>query len=156
MAQAEINALMAAHATLGRRCVRLKAGDPFVFGRGGEEVDYLESRGIAVQVIPVITAALGCAASAGIPLTHRDLSHGVTFVSGHLKAGAEGLPWAERARAGETVVVYMGLTQAAAIRDRLLADGITPSLPVALIENGTRPDQFDRDRKSTRQNSRHK
>src|SRR3546814_10328715 len=141
MAQAEINALMAAQATLGRRVVRLKAGDPFVFGRGGEEVDYLESRGIAVQVIPGITAALGCAASAGIPLTHRDLSHGVTFVGGHLKAGAEGLPWAERARAGETVVVYMGLTQAAAIRDRLLADGITPSLPVALIENGTRPDQ---------------
>jgi uroporphyrin-III C-methyltransferase/precorrin-2 dehydrogenase/sirohydrochlorin ferrochelatase len=141
MAQAQINALMAAQATLGRRVVRLKAGDPFVFGRGGEEVDYLEARGIAVQVIPGITAALGCAASAGIPLTHRDLSHGVTFVSGQLKAGAANLAWADRAKAGETVVVYMGGSQAAAIRDRLLAEGIAPSLPVALIENGTRPDQ---------------
>lgn len=139
--QAEINALMAAHATLGRRVVRLKAGDPFIFGRGGEEVEYLESRGITVAVVPGITAALGCAASAGIPLTHRDLSHGVTLVSGQLKDGEEQLSWAGRAAQGETVVVYMGLAQAAAIRDRLLSQGVSPSLPVALIENGTRPDQ---------------
>ena len=139
--QPEINAAMAAQAALGRRVVRLKAGDPFVFGRGGEEVDYLEARGIAVTVVPGITAALGCAATAGIPLTHRDLSHGVTLVSGQLKAGEEQLAWADRAKAGETVVVYMGLSQAGAIRERLLQAGVAASLPVALIENGTRPDQ---------------
>src|SRR3546814_20587656 len=99
MAQAEINALMAAQATLGRRVVRLKAGDPFVFGRGGEEVDYLESRGIAVQVIPGITAALRCAASAAIPLTPLDLSHGVPFLGAPLNAAADGLPWPARPRA---------------------------------------------------------
>lgn len=139
--QTEINALLAAHATLGKRVVRLKAGDPFVFGRGGEELDYLEQRGIAVQVIPGITAALGCAAAAGIPLTHRDLSHGITLVSGHLKDDSDAFTWAERAAGDETVVVYMGVSQAAKIRDRLLAAGVAPSLPVALIENGTRPDQ---------------
>ncbi|WP_341702328.1 siroheme synthase CysG [Ferrovibrio sp.] len=141
MSQDDINTLMAAQAALGRRVVRLKAGDPLVFGRGGEEADYLEARGIAVQVIPGITAALGCAAAAGIPLTHRDLSHGVALVSGQLRAGEPQLAWTERVRAGETVVVYMGLAQAHTIRERLLEAGIAPSLPVALIENGTRPDQ---------------
>lgn len=136
-----INALMAELAAQGKRVVRLKAGDPFIFGRGGEEMEYLAARGIAVQVVPGITAALGCAAAAGIPLTHRDLSHGVTLVSGHLKDGEDALAWAERARAGETVVVYMGLSRAADIRDRLLQAGVSPALPVALIENGTRPDQ---------------
>jgi uroporphyrin-III C-methyltransferase/precorrin-2 dehydrogenase/sirohydrochlorin ferrochelatase len=137
-----INALLADHAAAGRRVVRLKAGDPFIFGRGGEEMDYLAARGIAVSVVPGITAALGCAASAGIPLTHRDLSHGLTLVSGHLQnADDDALDWAARARRDETVVVYMGASQAAAIRDRLIAAGVTPALPVALIENGTRPDQ---------------
>jgi len=139
--QAEINALMAEQAAMGRRVVRLKAGDPFVFGRGGEEVEYLKARGITVNVIPGITAALGCAAAAGIPLTHRDLSHGVTLVSGHLKDDEDALYWAGRAKFGETVVVYMGRSQAAAIRDRLLQAGVAASMPVALIENGTRPDQ---------------
>lgn len=139
--QDDINAQLAAHAALGKRVVRLKAGDPFIFGRGGEEMDYLTERGIAVSVIPGITAALGCAAAAGIPLTHRDLSHGISLVSGQLKAGATQLEWADRARAGETVVVYMGLDQAANIRDRLLAAGVAPDLPVALIENGTRSNQ---------------
>lgn len=139
--QDTINALMAEQAALGRRVVRLKAGDPFVFGRGGEEIDYLEQHGIAAQVIPGITAALGCAAAAGIPLTHRDLSHSVTLVSGQLKAGEASLGWSGRARDGETVVVYMGLSQAAAIRNRLLGDSVSSTLPVALIENGTRPDQ---------------
>ena len=139
--QDEINAQLAAHAVLGRRVVRLKAGDPFIFGRGGEEMDYLTERGISVSVIPGITAALGCAASAGIPLTHRDLSHGISLVSGQLKSGEDSLAWADRAKAGETIVVYMGLGQAAAIRDRLLDTGVAPSLPVALIENGTRISQ---------------
>lgn len=139
--QAHINALMAELAAQGKRVVRLKAGDPFIFGRGGEEMEYLAARGIAVQVVPGITAALGCAAAAGIPLTHRDLSHGVTLVSGHLKDGEEAIQWVERVRAGETVVVYMGLSRAAGIRDRLLQAGVSPALPVALIENGTRPDQ---------------
>jgi uroporphyrin-III C-methyltransferase/precorrin-2 dehydrogenase/sirohydrochlorin ferrochelatase len=140
--QDEINALLAEHAATGKRVVRLKAGDPFVFGRGGEEMDYLAERGIAVSVIPGITAALGCAASAGIPLSHRELSHGISLVSGQLKDGAENADWIERAaRADETVVVYMGLSQAATIRDRLIAAGAAPALPVALIENGTRPDQ---------------
>ncbi|MEK9968767.1 MAG: siroheme synthase CysG [Ferrovibrio sp.] len=136
-----INALLAEHATAGKRVVRLKAGDPFIFGRGGEEMDYLTERGIAVSVIPGITAALGCAAAAGIPLTHRDLSHGLSLVSGQLKKGEENFTWAARAAGGETVVVYMGLSQATTIRDRLLDAGVAPSLPVALIENGTRPDQ---------------
>ncbi|MFN4165328.1 MAG: siroheme synthase CysG [Ferrovibrio sp.] len=141
LGQAQINALMAELAAQGKRVVRLKAGDPFIFGRGGEEMEYLQARGIAVQVVPGITAALGCAAAAGIPLTHRDLSHGVTLVSGHLKDGEDAIQWADRARAGETVVVYMGLSRTADIRDRLLAAGVSPALPVALIENGTRPDQ---------------
>lgn len=141
ISQDGINLLLAEHAALGKRVVRLKAGDPFIFGRGGEELDYLAARGIAVQVIPGITAALGCAAAAGIPLTHRDLSHGITMVSGHRKDDSDSFAWAERARE-ETVVVYMGISQAATIRDRLLAAGVAPSLPVALIENGTRPDQI--------------
>lgn len=141
ISQDGINALLAEHATAGKRVVRLKAGDPFIFGRGGEELDYLTARGIAVSVVPGITAALGCAASAGIPLTHRDLAHGITLVSGHLKDDSDAFIWAERAKRDETVVVYMGLTQAEAIRDRLIAAGVAPSLPVALIENGTRPDQ---------------
>lgn len=141
LGQAQINALMAELAAQGKRVVRLKAGDPFIFGRGGEEMEYLAAHGIAVQVVPGITAALGCAAAAGIPLTYRDLSHGVTLVSGHLKDGRDAIQWAERARAGETVVVYMGLSRAADIRDRLLQAGVLPALPVALIENGTRPDQ---------------
>jgi uroporphyrin-III C-methyltransferase/precorrin-2 dehydrogenase/sirohydrochlorin ferrochelatase len=139
--QDEINALLAEHATAGKRVVRLKAGDPFIFGRGGEEMDYLKERGIAVSVIPGITAALGCAAAAGIPLTHRELSHGISLVSGQLKDGEENFAWADRAVTGETVVVYMGLSQAAHIRDRLIAAGASPALPVALIENGTRADQ---------------
>jgi len=139
--QDKINAQLAAHAALGKRVVRLKAGDPFIFGRGGEEMDYLNARDIPVSVIPGITAALGCAAAAGIPLSHRELSHGISLVSGQLKNGEDNFAWADRAAAGETVVVYMGLSQAANIRDRLIAAGTSPALPVALIENGTRPDQ---------------
>jgi len=139
--QDEINALLAEHAGAGKRVVRLKAGDPFIFGRGGEEMDYLTTRGIPVSIVPGITAALGCAATAGIPLTHRAVSHGISLVSGQLKDGEANVAWAARAAAGETVVVYMGLSQAAAILDRLLEAGAAPALPVALIENGTRADQ---------------
>jgi uroporphyrin-III C-methyltransferase/precorrin-2 dehydrogenase/sirohydrochlorin ferrochelatase len=139
--QDEINAQLAAHAALGKKVVRLKAGDPFIFGRGGEEMDYLSQRNIPVSVIPGITAALGCAASAGIPLTHRDLSHGISLVSGQLKDGEDNFGWADRAVSGETVVVYMGLSQATVIRDCLISAGASAALPVALIENGTRPEQ---------------
>lgn len=139
--QDEINAQLAAHAALGKKVVRLKAGDPFIFGRGGEEMDYLKHRSIAVSVIPGITAALGCAAAAGIPLTHRELSHGISLVSGQLKDDEDNFDWADRAVSGETVVVYMGLSQATNIRDRLIAVGVSAALPVALIENGTRANQ---------------
>src|SRR5262249_7267098 len=114
----------------GQTVVRLKSGDPFVFGRGGEEVEALRAAGLPVAVVPGITAALGCAASAGIPLTHRRLASKVTFMSGHAASDAGG---------GETHVIYMGATEAEAVRDRLLGAGAAPSTPVAIIENGTRP-----------------
>jgi uroporphyrin-III C-methyltransferase/precorrin-2 dehydrogenase/sirohydrochlorin ferrochelatase len=112
--------------------VRLKAGDPFVFGRGGEEVDALRAAGLPVSVVPGITAALGIAASVGIPLTDRRIASSVTFLSGHAAAQAGG---------GHTYVIYMGATEAASVRDRLLDAGTDPTTPVAIIENGTRPDQ---------------
>ena len=139
--QAEINALMAFHAAQGRRVVRLKGGDPFVFGRGGEEMEYLLSRGIQVEIVPGITAALGCAAFAGIPLTHRDHATAVTFISGHAKDGAPDLDWAGLAAGRQTLVVYMGLSTAGDIARRLIAHGMAPSTPVAVIENGTLPNQ---------------
>ena len=139
--QAGINELLLQAARAGRRVVRLKAGDPYIFGRGGEEVDHLAAHDIEVVVVPGITAALGCAAAAGIPLTHRDLSSVLTLVTGHAKGGAAALDWAARLKAGETLVVYMGLSQAGAIRAALLGHGVAPDLPVALIENGSRPDQ---------------
>ena len=139
--QSEINALLVAHARRGRRVVRLKGGDPFVFGRGGEELDYLVDQGIAVEVVPGITAAAGCAAYAGIPLTHRDHAGAVTFISGHSKDGAPDVDWAGLARGRQTVVVYMGVATAGIVADRLIAHGMNPTTPVAIVENGTRPDQ---------------
>jgi uroporphyrin-III C-methyltransferase/precorrin-2 dehydrogenase/sirohydrochlorin ferrochelatase len=139
--QAEINALMAFHAAQGRRVVRLKGGDPFVFGRGGEEMEYLLSRGIAVEVVPGITAALGCAAFAGIPLTHRDHATAVTFISGHAKDGEPDLDWTGLATGRQTLVVYMGLSTAGDTARRLIAHGMAPSTPVAVVENGTLPNQ---------------
>lgn len=136
-----INALLAEHARAGRRVARLKGGDPFVFGRGGEELDYLRARGIPVEIVPGITAAAGCAAAAGLPLTHRDYSAGVTFVSGHAKDGAPELDWPALARSRHTLVVYMGLTTAGAIARQLTAHGMDPATPAAVIENGTCPDQ---------------
>jgi len=139
--QSGINALLAEHARAGRCVVRLKGGDPFVFGRGGEEMEYLRARGIPVEVVPGVTAAAGCAAAAGIPLTHRDYSSAVTFVSGHTKSGTPDLDWPRLARSRQTLVVYMGLTAAGAIARALAAHGMDPATPVAVIENGTRPDQ---------------
>ena len=141
MTQAGINALLAARAEAGDTVVRLKGGDPFVFGRGGEELDYLRQRGISVQVVPGISAAAGCAAAAGIPLTHRDLASSVTFVSGHAKDGVPRLDWPALAQGRQTIVVYMGVTTAPLIARRLIAHGLAPGTPVAVVENGTLPEQ---------------
>ena len=139
--QDEINALMAKHALAGRRVVRLKGGDPFIFGRGGEEMDYLQARGIAVEVVPGVTAAAGCAAAAGIPLTLRGSALAVTFLTGHAKDGEPDLDWASLASGKQTLAVYMGVSTAETVADRLIAHGLPAGTPVAIIENGTRPEQ---------------
>lgn len=141
LSQDGINALLAELASAGKRVLRLKGGDPFVFGRGGEEMDYLRQRGIEVIVAPGITAALGCLASAGIPLTHRDMASSVTFVTGHAKAGDTEPDWAALAAADRTLVVYMGLSTAATVAERLIAGGLSATTPVAIVQNGTRADQ---------------
>ncbi len=139
--QDEINALIAGQAQAGRRVVRLKGGDPFIFGRGGEELEYLRRRGIPVEVVPGITAALGCAAAAGIPLTHRDHAQAVTFATGQGKDGEPDLDWATLARLNQTLVIYMGVGAAGRIAARLIEHGLDPATPVAVIENGTLPSQ---------------
>ena len=136
-----INALMALHARAGRRVVRLKGGDPFIFGRGGEEVDHLLEQGIRVDIVPGITAATGCAAYAGMPLTHRDHATAVTFISGHAKNGEPDLDWAGLARGRQTIVVYMGLSTAERVAARLIQHGMSPAMPAAVVENGTLPTQ---------------
>ncbi|HSI00226.1 MAG TPA: siroheme synthase CysG, partial [Reyranella sp.] len=139
-AQADIEAEMIRRVRAGQIVVRLKAGDPFVFGRGAEEVDALRDAGLAVAVVPGITAALGCAASAGIALTDRRVASAVTFVTGHNAEGND-VAWPSLAAAGHTLAIYMGAAEAAAVRDRLLDAGAAPTTPVAIVENGTRPDQ---------------
>lgn len=141
LSQDDINALMVMHARAGSRVVRLKGGDPFIFGRGGEELAFARRHGIPVQVVPGVTAALGCAASAGIPLTHRDLAPAVTFVTGHRRPGSPAPDWRALAASGSTIVVYMGVTVAAEMRRQLIAAGLPRSTPVAIIENGTLEDQ---------------
>lgn len=141
-AQADIDAELVRRVRAGQTVVRLKAGDPFVFGRGGEEVDALRAAGLAYTIVPGITAALGCAASAGIPLTHRHQASALTFVSGHSAIGSKPVAWPALAAQGHTLAIYMGATEAPAVRDRLLGAGADPSTPVAVIENGTRADQF--------------
>ena len=121
--------------------VRLKGGDPFIFGRGGEEADHLRRHGIDVDIVPGITAASGCAAATGIPLTHRDHAHAVTLVTGHGKEGEPDLDWAALAGGRQTLVIYMGVSTAGAIARRLIDNGLDPATPVAVIENGTRPEQ---------------
>ena len=139
--QDEINALLAEQALAGRRVVRLKGGDPFIFGRGGEEVDYLRQRGVSVELVPGITAALGCAAAVGIPLTHRDHAQAVTLATGQGKDGEPELDWATLARLDQTLAIYMGVGTAGRIASRLIGHGLDPATPVAVIENGTLPNQ---------------
>lgn len=139
--QQSINARLIALAGQYRRVVRLKGGDPFIFGRGGEEALALEAAGIAWEIIPGITAATGCGAYAGIPLTHRGLAQQVTFVTAHRAAAEEGVDWASLARAGSTVVFYMGVGEITAIEEQLQRHGRSGSTPVALVENGCTPVQ---------------
>lgn len=140
--QAEIEARLVASAREGLRVVRLKGGDPFIFGRGGEELETVRAAGIEVHVVPGISSALGCAASAGIPLTHRDHAQTLTFVTGHAKSGGvPDLDWASLARPAQTVVVFMGVDTAPIIAQKLVEAGRAPDTPVAVIENGTRADE---------------
>ncbi len=137
--QEAINALLVAHARRGATVVRLKGGDPFVFGRGGEEVEALRDAGIPVEVIPGVSAALGCAAQAMLPLTHRDWSSTVSFVAGQCKGLSE-QDWSGLAGKGRTLVIYMGVATAAQIAEKLMADGVAPDMPVAVLERGTHAD----------------
>lgn len=141
MPQADINRLMVALAGSGLRVLRLKGGDPFLFGRGGEELEFLAAHDIPFQIVPGITAAIGCAAYAGIPLTHRDHAQACVFVTGHTKNGAPDLNWGALAQPRQTVVVYMGLRSAGIIAQRLIEHGAEPDRPAAIVENGTRADQ---------------
>lgn len=140
--QEQINELLADLADQGQRVVRLKGGDPFIFGRGAEELEYLLQRGIDCQVVPGITAASGCSAYAGIPLTHRDLVNSCRFITGHLQRDGElSLPWSSLADSSQTLVFYMGLSNLGIIAQRLIEAGLSADTPAALISNGTRPDQ---------------
>ncbi len=135
--QDQINALLVDAACAGRTVVRLKGGDPYVFGRGGEEAEALFARGIAFEVVPGITAACGISAYAGIPLTHRDHAQACVFVTGHLKDGSVDLDWNALARPRQTVVIYMGLQALPAACRELIAHGLAPATPMALVESGT-------------------
>ena len=142
VAQEKINNLLIESARAGMRVVRLKGGDPFIFGRGGEELDALKKAAVEVHVVPGISAALGCAASAGISLTHRNLSQKLTFITGH--AGNGDIPdvdWQDLARPNQTVVIFMGVANSSIIAERLLRAGCMPTTPIAIIENGTCKDE---------------
>jgi uroporphyrin-III C-methyltransferase/precorrin-2 dehydrogenase/sirohydrochlorin ferrochelatase len=139
--QETTNDLLVRLAREGKRVVRLKGGDPFVFGRGGEELEVLAANGIAYSVVPGITAALGAAAASGIPLTHRDFAQSVTFVTGHGRDGGNQLDWAALAREQQTVVFYMGVANLGAIVAQLAAHGAPPNRPVAIVEKATHADQ---------------
>jgi uroporphyrin-III C-methyltransferase/precorrin-2 dehydrogenase/sirohydrochlorin ferrochelatase len=136
LAQEEINALLIRLARRGHRVVRLKGGDPFVFGRGGEEAEALAAAGVACEVVPGVTAALACAAQAGIALTHRDAARSLTFITGHTKEGRLDLDFATLCRLGGTLAVYMGIVSLPALRAGLRAAGMAGEMPAAVIENG--------------------
>ncbi len=139
--QREIEAILIAEARAGQRVVRLKGGDPFIFGRGGEELAALQAAGVEAHVVPGVTAALGCAAAAGLPLTHRDHAHAVTFVTGRPKAEGPPVDWRGLAGEDRTLAVYMGVDAAQEITRELLAGGVRPDMPVAVVENGALPNQ---------------
>ncbi|WP_331352798.1 uroporphyrinogen-III C-methyltransferase [Cellvibrio sp. UBA7671] len=142
IAQEDLNQLLVKQAQLGLTVCRIKGGDPFIFGRGGEELLELRTAGIEAEVIPGITSASGCSTYADIPLTHRGLSQGCTFVTGHAEKSLD-VNWAALAQLNHTLVFYMGLTRADEIAAKLLAGGMAADTPVAIIENGCRRDQRD-------------
>ncbi|MCL6416959.1 uroporphyrinogen-III C-methyltransferase [Aestuariirhabdus sp. Z084] len=135
--QDQINQLIVDKAMDGKKVARIKGGDPFIFGRGGEEVQELLKAGVPCRVVPGVTAASGCTTYAGIPLTHRDFVHGCTFITGHLKDDKLDLPWQALAREDHTLVVYMGIKTAPVLSRELTQHGLPGSTPVALIRHGT-------------------
>jgi len=137
MRQEQINALLIKLAQQGKQVVRLKGGDPFIFGRGGEELQALAAHGIAFEVVPGITAASGVSSYAGIPLTHRDHAQTCLFVTGHLKDGTADLDWPSLVRPNQTVVIYMGLGGLADICRQMMAHGAAPDLPIAVVQDGS-------------------
>jgi uroporphyrin-III C-methyltransferase / precorrin-2 dehydrogenase / sirohydrochlorin ferrochelatase len=136
-----IHALLLQHARAGRRVVRLKGGDPFVFGRGGEELEFLRAHGIPYEVVPGITAAVACAAYAGVPLTHRDHAQSVRFVTAHCQSSRDTLDWAALAQERQTLAIYMGVAELGVLQAQLIGHGRAASTPFALVENGSRAEQ---------------
>ncbi|NOH27748.1 uroporphyrinogen-III C-methyltransferase [Vibrio mediterranei] len=139
--QDQINQILVEQAQLGLKVVRLKGGDSFIFGRGGEELETLAENGINFEVVPGITAAAGATAYAGIPLTHRDHAQSVQFITGHVQKDGREIEWSSLAQSNNTLVFYMGLKQSGRITDKLITHGLDENTPCAVIENGTRKEQ---------------